>query len=77
MKGLLKSLRIYNNYLEQLISKNFKKIKDGYLIKNNNDIWLIKINSSYEIHAIKVTDVYKLNEKYELQNKALEEYKKL
>lgn len=76
MKGLLKSLRIYNNYLEQLISKNFKKIKDGYLIKNNNDIWLIKIISSYEIHAIKVTDVYKLNEKYELQNKALEEYNK-
>ena len=41
------------------------KINEGYLIKNNGDIWLIKVISSYEVHAIIVTDIYKLNEEYE------------
>lgn len=76
MEKLLCSLEIYDSFLEQLISKSFKKINEGYLIKNNGDIWLIKVISSYEVHAIIVTDIYKLNEEYEAQNRALEEYNK-
>ena len=76
MEELLCSLGIYDRFLEQLISKSFRKINDGYLIRNNGDVWLIKIISSYEIHAIIVTDIYKLNEEYELQNRSLEEYNK-
>ena len=76
MRKLLCSLEIYDCFLEQLISKSFKKINDDYLLRNNSDVWLIKVISLYEVHAIMVTDIYKLNEEYEKQNRFLEEYNK-
>ncbi|MBD8924835.1 MAG: hypothetical protein EGR89_02305, partial [[Eubacterium] rectale] len=76
MRKLLCSLEIYDCFLEQLISKSFKKINDDYLLRNNSDVWLIKVISSYEVHAIMVTDIYKLHEEYEAQNRSLEEYNK-
>ncbi len=60
MKRLLGSLGINGNYLNGFISKSFKKVGDGYLIRNGGDIWFIRSFFGNEIQAILVTDIYNL-----------------
>lgn len=74
--NILKYFDIKNNYLDNLINNSFRKMDNSYLLKYNDMILELKINNNKEIIALDVTDIYKLHELEELQNKSIEENNK-
>ena len=73
MKDILNDLKIETNYLENLKNKSFRKLEDNYLIKSLNDIWKLNIKNDLELTLTNITEIYKLRELEEEQNKMLEE----
>lgn len=75
MKDILDNLNIRKDYINSLKSNSIKEVADSYLIKCLNKVWQLKINAN-EIVAVDITDIYKLQEEIELQNKLIEENNK-
>ena len=73
MNDILNDLKIETNYLENLKSKSFRKLEDNYLIKSLNDIWKLNIKNDLELTLTNITEIYKLRELEEKQNKMLED----
>lgn len=72
MCDLLKKFHINNDYISNLIDISFRRINNEYLIKDNDIVWQLKINNN-EVTLIDITNIYKLQEKIECQNKIIEE----
>lgn len=72
MKDILNTLKIKDNYLNNLINKSFKKINNFYLLKINDNIYELKIISSHEIHLLNITEEYLLESKMEIKNQEIE-----
>lgn len=73
MQKILDSFNIKKDYLEELKKNSFRKINNSYLLKINDLVYQLDITNDKEIILLDVTDLYKLREKEELQNKELEE----
>ena len=76
MRHILNKLKIHKNYYNDLINASFRKLDNYYLIKCEKEIYQLKANSKKEITLLNITDIYKLQEKEELQNKLIEENNK-
>ena len=68
MHSILSSLNITKDYINNLVKHSFKES----LIKANDKVYQINVISNTEVILYDVTDIYKLHEKEELQNKMIE-----
>ena len=75
MKDALSYFNINNNYIEKLKNKETYNYKIDHIIKCLDKIYKLKINNN-EILLIDITDVYKLQEEINNQNKIIEENNK-
>lgn len=76
MMDILDDLNIKDDYINKLMWKSVKKTEDDYIIKSLNKVWNLRIVNEKEIVLIDVTNIYKLQEEKELQNKEIEENNK-
>ena len=76
MSEVLKKLNIRDNYIDELRENSFRKIDDSYLIKCDQDVWQLKDDNRQEVTLTNVTDLYRLQEEIELQNKMIDDNNK-
>ena len=70
---ILKDLNINNNYINKLIDNCFKKIDNDYLLKYNDKVYMLKIYNKKEVSLIDITELYKLQEEEDKQNKEIKD----
>ncbi len=76
MTDILTDLNIKGNYINNLTNRTIRRTEDSYVIKSLNKIWNLKISNEKEIILIDITNIYRLQEEQELQNKEIEENNK-
>lgn len=72
MDEILDSLKIDDDYLNNLMKSSFKKIDNNYLIKDKDIIWKLVTHNNKEIILYDVCKIYNLNEQYIKENKKIE-----
>lgn len=73
MRSILNDLNIYDNYIDNLTKRSFRKIKNNYILRSLSKIWSFTVPDEKEVILIDITDIYNLQEERELQNKKIEE----
>lgn len=76
MNNILTKLNIHEDYINELNKKCFKYLKYSSLLRIDDYIYQLKINSDKEIILLNITDIYKLQEEEEKQNKKIEKNNK-
>ena len=71
--NVLKELNITNNYINNLIDSSFKKLDNNYLLKYNDKVYMLKIYDNIEVSLLDITELYKLQEEEERQNRKIKE----
>lgn len=71
--NVLKELNITNNYINNLIDSSFKRLDNNYLLKYNDKVYMLKIYDNIEVSLLDITELYKLQEEEERQNRKIKE----
>lgn len=72
MRDILSEKNIMNNFIDRLIDSSFRVIDDVYLIRSLERVWYLKVQDGEQVVMIDITDVYKLQEIEEEQNRSIE-----
>ena len=73
MSKILKELNIQEHYLDNLLKRCTENMDNNYLLKTNNQVYLLKIFNNKEVSLTDITELYKLQEQEKLQNKEIKE----
>ena len=71
--NILKNLNITSDYINNLIKNSFKKIDNDYLLKYNDKVYMLKIYDNKEVSLIDISELYRLQEEEDIQNKKIKE----